>query len=297
LTAALLLGLSATNVAPNTANTKFSTRLAIEVVEIPMDRSTGQLSIQVSIGSEGPLAFDLDTYVVTTACVDFEFAKRMGFEKVGTVMNGDGSGAVHERDVVLIPELRFGHATFSNVEALVDDYSWVPTPSGESIKGLLGYHLFKELLLELDYPNERILLRKGQLPRGGKHVITYSALKRRPDIPVLIGSKRIVFGIDTGAEAQISMTQALSEELGLADESVLVGTARTVYSSSKVWTGTFTSPFTIAGHELNQVNGSFCELFKTPLIGNHLLENFSVTFDQQTGRIQFVAEQLSIAPK
>ena len=89
-------------------------------IEIPVDLSTDHVAIEVFVNGQGAFPFNLDTYAVTTACVDERFAKRMKLKKVDTVMNGDGSGALRERDIVLIPELRIGQAVFKNVRALVD---------------------------------------------------------------------------------------------------------------------------------------------------------------------------------
>jgi len=252
-----------------------------------MDLSTHHIAVEVSIDGQGPFPFNLDTYAVTTACVDERFAERMGFEKVGTTMNSDGSGEERRLDVVLIPELRLGGATFRDVRALVDDYSWVSTPDGGSIDGLLGYHLFRELLLELDYPGKRIVLREGELPANGDHVVSHSALRTRPDFPLQIGGKRLIIGIDSGAQAGLSLPRSLIDELEFVHPPAIIGRAQTVYSKADVLAGVLAGAVRFAGHEHVRTEASFSEIFGMPMIGHGLMAEYSVTFDQKNGRVRF----------
>ena len=264
-----------------------STELGKAEVEVPMDLSTKHIGLEVSVGTEGPFRFNLDTYAVTSACVDQSFAKRMGFDKVGTARNGDGSGTFEQRDIVLIPEIRVGGAVFKDVQALVDDYSWVKLPEGGSIDGLLGYHLFSDLLLELDYPNERVVLRRGALAEEDPHVISYPALRNAPDIPVLIGDRSYVMGIDSGAQSGLSLPSAMMDELELAGEPALAGRAQTVYSEAGIFRCALAERFRFAGHEVEELEATFSEIFGKPLIGHDVLVGYSVTFDQQNGRVRF----------
>ncbi len=286
---AVLLYIAVVPAAPRSTG---ATTLATPVVEIPIDLSTRHVSVEVSINGEGPFHFNLDTYAVTTACVDQRFAKRMGFKKVDTVMNSDGSGVVVERDLVLIPELKFGGATFRNVRALVDDYSWVKTPEGGAIDGLLGYHLFRELLLEIDYPRKVVILQKGELSANDEHVVSHRALRDRPDFPLHIGKQRIIVGVDSGAASDLSLPSSFIERLKLAEPPVTVGRAKTVYSEADIQTGVLSEPLRFADHEQVGVTATFSELFGKPLLGHGLLAQYSVTFDQKNGRIRFVRPRL-----
>lgn len=267
--------------------------LATKSVAVPMDVAQGHIAVQVQIAgkepdSAGTFTFNLDTYAVTTACVDEKFAAEMGFEKTGTVLNGDGSGTVVTRDLVLIPELRVGGATFKNVPALVDDYSWVIGPDGEPVKGLLGYHLFQDLLLALDYPNDRVILGRGELPKEHANVISNRALKTHPDIPIKIGEERFTVGLDSGAHGTLSLPSKLMENLNLEGEPKLIGMARTVYSEEPVLGTTLKDPVTFAGQTLVNERATFSKVFGKALIGHEVMSRFRVTFDQKNGRVQFL---------
>ncbi len=281
---------------PGAAQEALTVYLDEPVVEVPMNLSTRHLALEVFVGDEGPFPFNLDTYAVTTACVDRRFAERMGFEKVDVVTNGDGSGATRELDVVWIPELRLGGAVFMNVRALVDDYSWVDAPGGGAVDGLLGYHLFQSLLLELDYPGRRVVLRRGELEANDEHVVTHLALRRTPDIPLRIGNRQFLAGIDSGAQSALSLPGSWMESVELAAPAIVAGRAKTVYSEAEIFGAELADPLVVAGHERRAQQVAFSELFGKPLIGHDMLVDYSVTFDQANGRVRFRPAE-SIQPR
>ena len=258
-----------------------------------MDMSMGHIALQVELPngdpeSSGTFTFNLDTYAITTACVDEKFAEEMGFETTGMVLNGDGTGKVIPRDVVLIPELRVGGATFKNVSAMVDDYSWVIGPGGEPIKGLLGYHMFRDLLLVLDYPNDQVIFERGELPKDAPHVISNRVIKTFPDIPLKIGEETFIVGLDSGAQGTLSLPSKLMETLALKGEPEVLGKARTVYSEEPVLGTTLLDPVTFGGHTLVTEEATFSKVFVKPLMGHEIMSRFRVTFDQQSRRVQFL---------
>ncbi len=266
---------------------KHQTLLSKPVARVAMKTSTQHVSIDVFTTNAGPHRFNLDTYALYPACVDKKFAKRMGFKKLGTVRNGDGSGKVVTLDTVLIPELRLGGVVFKDVPALVDDYSWVSSPEGEQIEGLLGYPLFNELLLELDYPNQEVLLRRGELAADAPDVLSHPTLRIRPDLPIRIGDLDIVAGLDSGARSGLMLAPEFIDQLELKAPPKKAGRAKTVYSEADILAAQLTLPLQLPGDALANVPVAFCEVFGKPLIGNDVLQRYSVTFDQVHGRVRF----------
>lgn len=280
---------------PTVAQEPLEVELAEPVVSVPMDTTHSHVGLEIYLGEEGPFWVNLDTYAVTVACIDAEFAKQMGYRKVGTTRNGDGSGAYRTLDVVLIPELRLGGATFTNIRALADDYAYLENPEGGPLRGLLGYHLFRDLLLELDYTEGRVVLQRGELAKDDPHVITHSALRERPDLPIRMGGEELIVGIDSGAQSGLSIPFARMSELELLSEPVKVGSARTVYSSAPIWVSQLVDPLHIAGHRIENFEGTFSEIFGKTLIGYGLLKEYSVTFDQKRGRVRFLGKERAAA--
>ncbi len=252
-------------------------------VEIPFDGSTGHIALDVFLGADETHAFQLDTYALVPACIDRRVARRLGLETIGSTTNGDGSGTTRELDLVRLPELRVGGVVFQDVQALVDDYSFVHTASGAPIDGLLGYPLFRELLLEIDFANERIVLSRGDLPLIGPGVVANAALRERPDLKLRIGAHELVVGVDTGSASSLLLNTSFLERLKLVRAPVSVGRARTVYSEAEILGAEIEDVLVLAGREYRGVQAEFSEIFGKPLIGCGLLKDLTVTFDQRNG--------------
>jgi len=272
--------------APSNATAEAKAQFETSKVVIPFDASRKHLAIKVHINGQGPFDFNVDTYASCEACVDHELAKRLELPIVGTAQNGDGSGKTVQRDLVGITELSLGGATFTEVTALVDDYRWVTAPDGDPIDGLIGYELFKRLLLTVDYPNHRIEFSRGALD-ADEHTIEGVSNDGTPDVTLTIGDREFHVGIDTGSTGTLSLPADRFDELTLASEPRLVGRARTVYSTEDIFDATLAERVGLAGFTREDQVVSSSKLFGHPLLGYGILRDYAVTFDQVGGRIRF----------
>src|SRR4029079_16628896 len=85
---------------------------------------------------------------------------------VGQVRSGDPSGLnARTVPVVSVDTVEIGGARFEDLRGSVRD-STEGLP-GETVDGILGFGLFGDCLLTLDYPGERVRLARGETP-GGK---------------------------------------------------------------------------------------------------------------------------------
>ncbi len=155
-----------------------------EQLILPMDHSSGYLEVEVMVNGKGPFRFQLDTYASIEACVDDDFAHALNLPKIGTIRNSDGH-RFQEKDLVRIDGLEFGGAHFAAVRTLVDDYDWIDE-GGRKIDGLLGFPLFRDLLLTIDYPKSRIILGRGRLKAKDAHCIPFTTPTGSPDIMLML---------------------------------------------------------------------------------------------------------------
>lgn len=256
----------------------------LERVVIPMNHSTGHLQLDVMIDGKGPFLFQLDTYATIDACVDDDFAEQMGFKKTGTVQNSDGV-TIRTKDLVRIDSLQLGEARFSDLRTLVDDYDWVGE-GGRKIHGLLGFALFRELLLTIDYPNDRIVLERGRLSKKDPHTLAMDLSGGGPDIYLELGGKRTLFGIDTGMGMPMIMSLKHAKSLGLSDKLKKAGPSSTVYSTVKLFKAQLHETLDLAGNELVEPVIFFTEKQFKPLLGKGVLWPYALTFDQGSKRVR-----------
>ncbi|MFT7462040.1 MAG: hypothetical protein ACI9EF_000377 [Pseudohongiellaceae bacterium] len=263
--------------------------LSTPVVVIPMDHSSGHVVVDVYIGDKGPYLFQVDTYASIDACLDDDVARELGFPVVGTTLNSDGHNTT-TRNLVSIPELRLGGATFKDARTLVDDYGWIGERNGRSVDGLLGFTLFRELMLTFDYPNSQLVLSHEIMSAEATHSIPFRTPSGSPDIEISMGDTTLEFGIDTGLGGALSLHKEDADVLPLAGELKVIGQARTVYSTFDIYGGELEQSATLAGHSLEDLSVTFTEGAGRRLLGHEVLKHFAVSFDQRSQRVQFARE-------
>ncbi len=268
-----------------------ATQLEVELpetrVHVPMDHSSGHVVVDVYLGDKGPYLFQVDTYASIDACLDDDLAEELGFPVVGTTLNSDGRNT-STRNLVSIPELRLGDAVFKNARTLVDDYDWIGTRNGRKVDGLLGFTLFRELVLGFDYPESRLVLSKGSVTEKSSYSLPFKAPSGSPDIVVEVEGLSLEVGIDTGFGGTLALHTSDAEDLPLDAKLKVVGQSRSAYSTYDIYGARLTKPVTLAAHALNRMNVTFMEGSARRLLGYGILKDFVVSFDQRTRRVSFV---------
>lgn len=265
------------------------THLGAELVRVPFDDRRRFVAVRVRVNGRGPYWFNVDTYASIGACVDRTLARELDLPIVGAVPNTDGSGSTVERSLARIDTLVLGEAEFRAVDALVDDYTWVPAPDGTPVRGLLGFRLFAELLWTVDYPNRELRMTRGALDYDEDHVVRYSVVRGAPDIEVRIADSVVVAGIDTGFVDGLYVSEEQLRALDTVRPPRQAGTARTAYVSSvPVFSGQLAAPVTFAGHEIPHVRALGSRQRKLPLVGFGLLSAYAVTFDGPNRLVRFL---------
>jgi hypothetical protein len=157
-------------------------------VVVPLGTSRRHTDVDVWLSERGPFRFQADTYASTQVCLDDDLGAELDLPVVGTGRNSDGH-TTRTVEFVAVDELRLGGATFRGLRALVDDYDMVPTSKGGSLQGIPGFALFRELLLTVDYPGERLVLRRGQLRADAPGVLPHVAPDGAPDVRLRVGGR------------------------------------------------------------------------------------------------------------
>ncbi|MEM7245954.1 MAG: aspartyl protease family protein [Acidobacteriota bacterium] len=258
-------------------------------VHLPFDLDEGHVLVETWLDGEGPFRFQLDTGAGVEACLDTELAERLGLQSVGTAWHDDGSGRDPvRRSLVALQELRVGGLRAENVTALVADLHWLGRPGAEPVDGVLGFDLFHDVLLTIDYPARRIELARGELSSEEAHVIDYDDSRGLPDVELRLAGRRIRALIDTGARSALSLPDRWRRSLPLRDEPSLVGTVRTVNNEFQLLAARLRSPLEVAGYRLRDVAASFAVGDDEVLVGGGLLRHFRLTVDQVNRRLRLL---------
>ena len=172
--------------------------------------------IEVKLNGQGPFAFTIDTGAGMQADIDTSVAAQLKLQTNGRVLNGDPSGENdREVDTARIDTIAFAGAEFRNVTAVVRPQRI--TKDYPDVDGILGFALFSDYLLTLDYRSMQVRLARGALPAAnGADVLSFEIENRIPVIEVAIGKLRVRAHIDSGNfVAGFILPEELVEQLQL----------------------------------------------------------------------------------
>src|SRR5271165_1269706 len=124
--------------------------------------------VMVMVNGKGPFRFVIDTGTGGDAFVTPEFAEALGLSAVGQARLSDPSKqCIRSVPVVMMQSLEVAGVEFRDIKARVHALG-----KGEgSYEGLLGFSLFRDYLLTLDYPNRELTLATGSLVPDGEHSV------------------------------------------------------------------------------------------------------------------------------
>jgi CubicO group peptidase (beta-lactamase class C family) len=244
-------------------------------------------AVRVMVNGQGPYLFGIDTGARGAARVDSALAARLGLEVVGQVRGGDPSGH-HTRlmNLVRVASLEIGGARFEGLQAAVRDYN--ERRVGASIDGILGFGLFQELLLTLDYPGAKVRIERGALPPvDDAEVIPIRTDRGIPSIDLVVDSLRVDADVDAGSMGGFSLPERLIERLPLASAPQVVGHARTVSSEFDIKAARLRGSLKIGRREFANPMLEFQPVFAMGNVGSRVLRDFAVTFDAQNRRMRW----------
>ena len=242
--------------------------------------------IEVKLNGQGPFAFTIDTGAGMQADIDTSVAAQLKLQTNGRVLNGDPSGENdREVDTARIDSIAFGGAEFRNVTAVVRPQRI--TKDYPDVDGILGFALFSDYLLTLDYRSMQVRLARGALPAAnGADVLSFEIENRIPVIEVAIGKLRVRAHIDSGNfVAGFILPEELVEQLQLLSPPITVGRARSVSNQIEIKQAQLKDTIHIGRFEYPQATITFPALSDTN-IGLKVLREFVLTFDQKNRRMK-----------
>lgn len=261
------------------------TTLTDDPVVVDMEHSTGHPSVEVWVHGEGPFRFVVDTCAGGHGRVDDRLVELLGLETVGTVMMGDGTGEnQREGQLVRVEALQVGDASFEGLTMLARAEA---DNGGRIADGILGFGLFEELLVTLDYKESKLRMRHGKLDAEAEHVVPFQAPDGVPSIDIRIGDTEMRAHVDSGNMGSLTLPGHYKESLELAAEPEPAGRAQTLFNDFEMWRAPLAQPLVLAGHERSGTEASFVDIFRTPNLGYAVLSSYAMTFDQKNGLVAF----------
>ena len=245
--------------------------------------------VEVTLNDQGPFFFMIDTGAGMQADIDVSVAQRLNLRANGRVLSGDPSG-VNDREVATatIDSIKVGSnrgVEFRDVTAVVRAHRI--TKDYPDVDGILGFALFTDYLLTLDYPAMQVRLSRGVLsPANRTDILNFEIENRIPVIELAIGKMRVRAHVDSGNfVAGFILPEEIVEQLQLLSSPVTVGSARSVSNRIDLKQVQLRDTIRVGSFDFPQPLVQFPALSDTNL-GFKVLREFTVTFDQKNRRMK-----------
>ena len=255
-------------------------------VAVPMRRHGHLPAVEVMVNGKGPFLFAIDTGAAGTARIDAALAERLGLETVGEVRGGDPSGRnAVTMPVVAIASVEFGGARFEDLHAAARDMKAMPPmPDGSVADGILGFGLFADCLLTLDYPGSVVRLSRGALAAADS--IAFTLDRGVPTIDITVAGRSFASHVDSGFRGGLSLPDAEAGKLPLAAAPTVVGRAQTVSNTFEVKAAPLEGDVSVGPIVLRRPTVEFQPIFENANVGARVLGDLVVIFDQKNARLK-----------
>ncbi len=265
------------------------TELPKHRVVVPILIEGGQPVIEVKVNGEGPFRFLFDTGAAGGGRINAELSNRLGLKVVGEALASDPSGR-QARTVqrVGVDTLEIGGAKFSQIAMGRDDRPAAEQMGRSDIAGIIGFGVFRDCLVTLDYPAERLIIESGELPAAdGKTILSYAAPRGISEVTLSIDGRDVVAHIDSGSMGGIGLPKFVADELTFASEPVVIGKASTGFNEFEIREGVLNETVRLGSIALKNPVVSIFDIFPTANLGGQFLRHFAITFDQRHERVRF----------
>ncbi len=234
----------------------------------------------------------------TISYVSPDLARRFGLKKKkgaapAKVHVRSASGGESDLESITLRQLTLGDISFRNVPALVFDFTDLSDQLGLPIDGIIGFPVFRDKLLTMDYPGGRLIIAPQPAPEppakpsARTSTIAFNNDQSTPLIPIQMGNESFIVLIDSGSDGSLSINP-----VGLHPRFANGPRVGTVISSLQgdrsQLIGRLSQDVLIGTHTVAQPIVDLTDQLSS--IGGELLRHFVLTFDQRRNQVTFVRD-------
>jgi len=240
--------------------------------------------LQVLVDGKGPYTFGIDTGTGAQALVSPALVEKLGLETKGAVQAGDPSGRnPRQLPLVQLRTLSVAGLELRGVTAAV----YQPSQAEGPCDGILGFPLFKEWLLTLDYPASRLTLATGHLaPAADGSVVAFRMPDDVPVIDLVIGQEKLPAIIDTRG-AGLAIPASSAGKMRFLGDPVVIGRGRTISGEIEIRGAQLAEDVQLGSVRIRQPFVALHPSFPVGNVGGTVLRQLVVTFDQRSKLVRF----------
>jgi len=262
---------------PFTPDSRPPSRVLVnQPVDVPMQLMNGYPTIEVQVNGQGPFHFGIETGAAFVAITP-QLATKLALKRTGGPDNFPS---------YLLDRISAGSASFEGVPVYASRFRQA------EIDGVLGLPIYSNLLLTLDYQNQRVRFAPGELPAPNDlDILAMSHVGPFWGIPIQVAGQSYVAVIDTRSPGTLNVTPAMAGQLKFAGELTVIGVARGAgLPETQVRGGQLDGDMVVGRYSFLkpavQVRALPPDFPQAPVLGSTILQQFTVTLDQKNQRVQ-----------
>jgi len=263
----------------------------------PMVEQYGKPYVMVTINGKGPYRFIIDTGTGADAFVTPELAAQLQLPTLATAVVSDPSRQGSERvPIVLLQSIGLAGVQFSSVRAIVHNV----TEEAGSCQGMLGFTLFHDYLLTLDFPNRTVLLDSGSLTEDGdKTVLPFRMPDGVPITRLRINGQTVEAQLDSGGGG-LTFPDVLAAHLRWEIPPVVFAAGQTMTTRFAIRAARLRGDVKVARYTFDDPVVEIHPAFPLVNFGSPPMQSFAITFDQKNLLVRLWAKstrfQLTVPP-
>jgi len=255
----------------------------------PMVERYGKPYVMVTINGKGPYRFIIDTGTGADAFVSPELADelRLPTEAEGVVLNDPSGQGGQRAPVVLLETIQLAGVKFYWVKAIRHEV----TGEAGFCQGLLGFTLFRNYLLTLDFPNRRVLLTAGSLtPDGEKTVLPFRMPDGVPVTSLRVNGQSVEAQLDSGGGG-LTLPEGLAAHQKWEISPVVFATGHTLCTRFEIKAAKLAADVTVGKYTFTHPVVEIHPAFPLVNFGSPPMQSFAITFDQEKLLVRLDADR------
>lgn len=261
----------------------------IQLHQTPMLERFGKPYVMVTVNGKGPFRFIIDTGTGGDAMVSPQFAEELNLPIVGHGTLSDPSGeGVRRTPIVLLDTLEVAGVRFTGVRAVSHDFF----AELGTCDGILGFTLFRNYLLTLDFPNRLVTLESGSLaPDGSRSVLPFRMPHGIPVALLKFDKLGLVEAqLDSGGGGLV-LPEKLAEHLRYEVDPTLFALGRSVSTRFEMKAAKLASDVKLGRYTFTHPVVEIHPAFPLVNFGSPPMQIFAITFDQRSLLVRFASNQ------
>jgi len=236
--------------------------------------------VMVMVNGHGPNRFLIDTGTGTQALISPELVHELGIPKIGHARLTDPSGQGEQRpDVVWVESIKIGNVEFEEVQAVEHRLF----REERNCEGVLGFPLFEDYLLTLDYPGKRMVLTSGTLGTQAEgSLLPFRVTDGVPIAKIEIEGVSLDAQIDSGGTG-LSLPDEVADRMKFESTPAEFGVAESLTTRFSFRAARLQPEIRFGPYVFRKAFVEINSAFPVVNIGSTPLKNFMITFDQQEG--------------